>query len=141
MNPLDEVPAQLKALEHMSTEELNEFCRKHGQRMKPIRSKRLLQKKVSFMLQAEIFGDLPDVIRQQVYDIGLGQPHIKNAKRIETGCNAPRLSRAALRISGQKMHNLFFESPYCTRPLFFRAHRDAPFVSSLNLAQLSMGAI
>ena len=42
MKPLDEVPAQLKALEHMSTEELNEFCRKHGQRMKPIRSKRLL---------------------------------------------------------------------------------------------------
>ena len=90
MKAIDEVPAQLKALEHMSTEELNEFCRKHGQRMKPIRSKRLLQKKVSFMLQAEIFGDLPDVIRQQVYDIGLGQPHIKNAKGIETGTTFTR---------------------------------------------------
>ena len=26
-------------------------------------------------------------------------------------CNAPRLSRAALRISGQKTHKKFFESP------------------------------
>ena len=35
-------------------------------------------------------------------------------------CNAPRLSRAALRISGQKTHKKFFESPYCTRPICFK---------------------
>ena len=42
------------------------------------------------MLQAEMFGDIPVAICKQVYDIGLGQPHIKNAKGIKTGTTFSR---------------------------------------------------
>lgn len=51
MKAIDEVSTQLKALGHISMEELNEFCRKHGQRMKPILE-------ISLLVVGEKWGEL-----------------------------------------------------------------------------------
>ena len=86
----DELQISLKSLENKNADELQDILRKHGSNVKNCRSTKLLRKKVSFMLQAEMFGDIPIAICKQVYDIGLGQPHIKNAKGIETGTTFTR---------------------------------------------------
>ena len=80
MNDFDQLQEQLRSLEKMSAEELCNFSQKHGEPLKCCRSRKLLRKKVSFLLQAKQFGDIPAAIRKQTYDIGLGLPHIKNAK-------------------------------------------------------------
>ena len=85
MNKRKQLQTQLNALKSMSLDELHDFYRKHWQKQMHCRSKKLLRKKISFMLQVEVFGILPEVVQKQVYDVGLGEPRIKNAKGILTG--------------------------------------------------------
>ena len=86
----DELQISLKSLGNKSTNELHVILREHGSNMKKCRSTKLLRKKVSFMLQSEQYGALPDAMQKVVYDIGLGQPRIKNPKGFLTGTTFTR---------------------------------------------------
>ena len=90
MNALNELQISLKSLEKKNADELDDILRKHGLNRKKCRSSKLLRKKVSFMLQSEQYGDLSDAMRKAVYDIGLGQPRIKNSQGFMTGTTFTR---------------------------------------------------
>lgn len=90
MTAPDELQILLKSLGNNNADELYVILREHGSNVKKCRSTKLLRKKVSFMLQSEQYGALPDAIRKVVYDIGLGQPRIKNPKGFLTGTTFTR---------------------------------------------------
>lgn len=90
MNRIDQLQKQITALDDMNLDSLHDFYRIHWQSLKHCRSKTLLRKKISFMLQSESLGNLPESIKKQVYDIGLGEPRIKNSKGIMTGTTFTR---------------------------------------------------
>ena len=90
MTAPNELQISLKSLGNKNADELHVIFREHGANVKKCRSTKLLRKKVSFMLQSEQYGTLPDAIRKVVYDIGLGQPRIKNSKGFMTGTTFTR---------------------------------------------------
>ena len=80
MNKDNHLQEQLEALSEMGLDELRDLCRKYCPGIKHCRSKILLRKKISFMLQAEVLGKLAPSMQQQISELGLGQPRVKNSK-------------------------------------------------------------
>lgn len=74
----------------MNLDELRDLCRKYYPGAKNCRSKMLLRKKISFMLQAEVLGNLAPSMQQQISELGLGQPRVKNSKGFVTGTTFTR---------------------------------------------------
>lgn len=56
-----------------------------GWRLMAVDQKKLLRKKISFILQTKVWGDCSPTLKKQVFDSGLGQPQVKNHKGILTG--------------------------------------------------------
>ena len=90
MNTENKLHEQLDALNKMSLDELRDLCRKYYPGAKNCRSKMLLRKKISFMLQAEVLGNLDSSTQQQISELGLGQPRVKNSKGFVTGTTFTR---------------------------------------------------
>ena len=84
MNTENKLHKQLDALNKMNLDELRDLCRKYYFGAKNCRSKMLLRKKISFMLQAEVLGNLAPSMQQQISELGLGQPRVKNSKGFVT---------------------------------------------------------
>ena len=90
MNKDNHLQEQLEALSEMSLDELRDLCRKYCPGIKHCRSKILLRKKISSMLQAEVLGNLAPSMQQQISELGLGQPRVKNNKGFITGTTFTR---------------------------------------------------
>lgn len=90
MNAENKLHEQLDALNKMNLDELRDLCRKYYPGAKNCRSKMLLRKKISFMLQAEVLGNLAPSMQQQISELGLGQPRVKNSKGFVTGTTFTR---------------------------------------------------
>ena len=90
MNTENQLQEQLDALSKMNLDELRDLCRKYYPGAKNCRSKMLLRKKISFMLQAEVLGNLAPSMQQQISELGLGQPRVKNSKGFVTGTTFTR---------------------------------------------------
>ena len=78
MNKDNHLQEQLEALSEMSLDELRDLCRKYCSGIKHCRSKLLLRKKFSFMIQAEAWGSLDLSLQKQISELGLGQPRVNN---------------------------------------------------------------
>ena len=90
MNTENKLHEQLDALNKMNLDELRDLCRKYYSGAKNCRSKMLLRKKISFMLQAEVLGNLDSSTQKQISELGLGQPRVKNNKGFITGTTFTR---------------------------------------------------
>ena len=90
MNKDNHLQEQLDALSEMSLDGFRDLCRKYFPGMKHCRSKILLRKKISFMLQAEVLGNLAPSMQQQISELDLGQPRVKNNKGFITGTTFTR---------------------------------------------------
>ena len=94
MNTGNQLQEQLDALSKMDLDELRNLCRKYYPGAKNCRSKMILRKKISFMLQAEVRGNLDSSTQQQISELGLGQPRVKNSKGFVTGTTFTRKWKA-----------------------------------------------
>ena len=90
MNKDNHLQEQLEALSEMSLDELRDLFRKYFPGMKHCRSKILLRKKISFMIQAKAWGCLDPSLQKQISELGLGQPRVKNNKGFITGTTFTR---------------------------------------------------
>ena len=94
MNTENKLHELLDTLNKMNLDELRDLCRKYYPGAKNCRSKMLLRKKISFMLQAEVLGNLDSSTQQQISELGLGQPCVKNSKGFVTGTTFTRKWKA-----------------------------------------------
>lgn len=90
MNTENQLRERLDALSKMNLDELRDLCRKYFPGMKHCRSKILLRKKISFMIQAKAWGCLDPSLQKQISELGLGQPRVKNNKGFITGTTFTR---------------------------------------------------
>ena len=85
MNKDNELLALIHSLDDLDLNKLHKLCQGYGLEVNGCRSKKLLRKKISFILQTKVWGDCSPTLKKQVFDSGLGQPQVKNHKGILTG--------------------------------------------------------
>ena len=121
MNTENKLHEQLDALNKMNLDELRNLCRKYFPGMKHCRSKILLRKKISFMIQAKAWGCLDPSLQKLISELRLGQPRVKNNKGFITGTTFTR------KLKDKTYHwvsYLYFYNTLCSKLAYWKTTND-----------------